>query len=260
MSLQLFDLVLDRIEEQYKKSELDLITFATYNEPTLDPHLKDRLLELTKRSFRYWFISNGTGITKDLVDFIIESRIQIAGFHINLPSIERSQYEVLVKASPDNVERLKTNLKYLLENLDKVNTTLKWMVHGKYDTQHEHNYQTINKFVNNFANVSVHKMGVVDRAGMLREHIDASKIEHPENSFLECSVKYLDNLYIGIDGNIFLCCQDYYEESSFGNLKESNIHELLNSKEREGAERDLMRKFCRKCAFAKSSYKPQDKP
>lgn len=248
MGLPLFEHILEEIARTYPKDELSIISFASYNEPTLDPHLKQRLRLLSDLGFAYWFISNGSGVSRELVDYIVREKIAIAGFHFNLPAIDPEAYHAAVAAPAENVFVIRDNLTYLLENRDRIGADIGIAVHGDLSEAHEHNYRQVKAFFEPYG-VEAGYQGVMNRAGMLADVVN-QWVDH-QTEMLECAVEYFDNLYIGVEGNVYLCCHDYYQKYSYGSLQETPLEELVHSEQHESAIQGFKGEFCRHCPFAR---------
>ena len=115
MDLNLFEHILNEISRTYSKKTFNIISFAAYNEPTLDPELKKRLGMLTESGFQYWFISNGSHMTADLVEFIIKEQIAIYAFLFNVPAIDPDEFHTAVQAPPEKIFTIRDNLLYLVK-------------------------------------------------------------------------------------------------------------------------------------------------
>ena len=73
MSLDLFKKILSEIRSVYQPWELNDISFATYNEPNLDDTFTEKLQLMTNAGFKYEHISNGSMITTELTDFLLDN-------------------------------------------------------------------------------------------------------------------------------------------------------------------------------------------
>jgi len=247
MTMGLFEAILKDISAAFPKTRLKTVSFAAYNEPTLDPFFKDRLRMLNKQGFDYWFITNGSRMTVDLIDFIIREKPLINCFHINLPAIDPTEYQQATAAPAQDIYQIRKNLTCLFENQKKIGSPMAIIVHGNGDESHKENYKRMQDFWKDYR-VNIVFQGVMNRAGMLNG-IAGSSIDHDSDN-VWCSARYFENLYIGVKGNLYLCCHDYYQKYSYGNMPDERLEILLASKKR----RDMLRKFthdyCRHCPFA----------
>ena len=130
----------------YPKKTLNILSFAAYNEPTLDPDFKKRLRILTESGFQYWFISNGSHMTSDLVEFIIKEQIAIYAFLFNVPAIDPDEFLTAVQAPPEKIFTIRDNLIYLLKERDKINADITIIVHGDQSRKHHRNFQRMQEF------------------------------------------------------------------------------------------------------------------
>ena len=248
MTMGLFATILAEISATFSKNQLKTISFAAYNEPTLDPHFKDRLRMLGQHGFDYWFITNGSRLTADLVDFITRERPAISCFHINLPAIDPDEYQQATTAPAQSISQIRENLAYLFENLEKTGPARTIIVHGKGDAIHVRNFKRMQEFWKGYP-VEIVFQGIMNRAGMLN-HIAGPPIDHGTDN-VRCTARYFENLYIGVNGNLYLCCHDYYKKYSYANMADDSLEILLRlKKKRRALLREFTHDFCRHCPFA----------
>ena len=247
MGLTLFENIIEQISTVYPKDELSVISFAAYNEPTLDPYFQKRLKVLTESGFKYWFISNASQMTWDLTDYMIKEKIAVYGFLFNVPAIDPDQFQAAVNVPARKIYAIRENLIYLLKRRHKLNADVTIIVHGDQSRMHQHNFQRMRSFFENYS-VNVVYGPVMNRAGML-DTVTHQKIDHQTDKLI-CRADYFDNIYIGVNANLYLCCHDYYQRYSYGNLSDASLKKLLTSKKRCKEELRFKRDFCRFCPFA----------
>jgi radical SAM protein with 4Fe4S-binding SPASM domain len=247
MAMGLFETILKNISAAFPRTRLKTVSFAAYNEPTLDPFFKDRLRMLSQYGFDYWFITNGSRMTTSLVDFITREKPSISCFHINLPAIDPDEYQRATAAPAQDISQIQENLARLFENQRRIGQAMTIIVHGKGDDVHTKNFRRMKEFWRNYP-VRVVFQGVMNRAGML-DHIAGPPIDHHSDK-VWCTARYFENLYIGVTGNLYLCCHDYYQKYSFGNMTDDSLAILLASKERRAMLRKFTHDFCHHCSFA----------
>ncbi|MCX6558549.1 MAG: SPASM domain-containing protein, partial [Candidatus Aminicenantes bacterium] len=243
----LFEAILKDISAAIPKSRLKTVSFAAYNEPTLDPFFKDRLRMLGRYGFDYWFITNGSRITSDLVDFLSREKPLITNFHINLPAIDPDEYRQATSAPAADINQIRENLARLFKNQGEKGPPMAIIVHGKSDAIHLNNFNRMKEFWKDYP-VKIVFQGVMNRAGML-DHIAGPPVDHGSDE-VWCTARYFENLYIGVAGNLYLCCHDYYQKYSFGNIADERLETLLASIKRKDMLRKFTHDFCRHCPFA----------
>jgi radical SAM protein with 4Fe4S-binding SPASM domain len=247
MGMELFAAILNDISAAFPKARLKTISFAAYNEPTLDPFFKDRLRMLGRHGFDYWFITNGSRMTADLADFIARERPSISCYHINLPAIDLDEYHQATAAPADDINSIRKNLARFFKTQGNTYPAISIIVHGNGDAIHINNFKRMKEFWRDYQ-VKVVFQGVMNRAGMLKD-ITGPPVDHGTD-MVWCSARYFENLYIGVKGNLYLCCHDYYQKYSFGNMADEQLEILFASKKRRDMLRKFTHDFCRHCSFA----------
>ncbi len=248
MDLDLFDCILKEISRTFSRDNLNIISFAAYNEPTLDPYFKERLCMLTELGFQYWFISNGSHMTPALVEFIIREQIAVYTFLFNVPALDPAEFHAAVHVPAGHINTIRENLIFFLKHRKKINVDITIVVNGDQSQRHHRNYQHVKDFFKGYG-VNIAFGPVMNRAGMLDEVVGQS-VDH-QTAQLACAVNYLNNIYVGVEANIYLCCHDYYQKFSYGNLMDASLKALLNSRNRHITLENFRKKFCRYCPFAR---------
>lgn len=227
---------------------IDLIAFSSYGEPTLDPHFKDRLLELAKRGLRYWNITNGTRFTEDLVEFFVAHADLYSRFMvINVPTIDDATYEGLAGAPAHQARQMREGLHRLGPHLKPQGLTAKLTVLGGNDEAHQ---RQIDRIAQEFGDYGyrIERNTLSDRAGELRPFVD-NHFHIPKA--VGCSDGRLDRyLHIGVKGNVYLCCHDYWQRYSYGTIGPSRLPEILASSRRDSMIRAILDQMCRNCQSA----------
>jgi len=251
MNMELFETILYRIMEFQSGKDLPLISFAAYNEPSMDPLFTQRLRLMTELGFTYWWISNLSCMTKEIVSFLHEFSPRTTNFHINMPSCKPERLSELVGIPLPEAREHIESLKLFLEEEMELSKRVDLVVHGDGSARHHEDFKHILEWASPSL-AKVHKAGLVNRAGML-EGV-GSYVDYHSAALLRCGVSYTSNVYIGVDGNVYLCCHDYYQRTSFGNLSQHSLQSLIGSAEYRAAYTLLRESFCRYCVFAVSPW------
>ncbi|OGD29265.1 MAG: hypothetical protein A2Y56_10555 [Candidatus Aminicenantes bacterium RBG_13_63_10] len=247
MSAELFEAVLDEVSQAFTKRQLHTVSLAAYNEPTLDPLFEERLLCLTRKGFDYYFITNGTGVTEALVDFLLRERVRMSSFHINLPAIDPEEYARTTGGRPEDVPALRRGLAYLFRHRADFGVKMSLVVHGDGGEAHRRNFERMMEFWRE-ERIQVLFMPVMNRAGLLEEVIPPP-IDHGTDR-VWCKARHIESLYVSVEADLYLCCHDYHQQSVYGSLKRSSLRDLLRSEARAQAIREFKAQFCRRCSFA----------
>lgn len=247
MSAELFEAVLDEVSRTFTKRQLRTVSLAAYNEPTLDPAFRERLVTLARKGFDYYFITNGTGVTEDLVDFLVRESIPISSFHVNLPAVDPEEYGRATGGRPEDVLALRRGLAGLFRRGADFGAKMTLVVHGDGGEGHRRNFERVQDFWRGEA-VSVLFLPVMNRAGLL-DKVIPPPIDHGTDR-VWCRSRHLDSLFVNVEAGLYLCCHDFHQESVYGNLTRSPLRDLLRSEARAQAIREFKAQFCRRCSFA----------
>lgn len=257
MDLELFKRILTEIRSVYTIQEFNDISFATYNEPNLDDTFKEKLQIMTDLGFRYEHISNGSMITTELTDWLIENPQNIKQFRLNIPTMDETKWKDITGSSVSVMYRMYYQLMYLFENSSRLNFPITVIVNGDGSEAHKQEFLKVyDKFKRCPPGINFSMTGLIDRAGTLDgAECETQKINHGEIDWgdqpLGCSAGYFENLYFGVNGNVFYCCHDFHQEHSCGNIKEQSLREILNSEEYQTQKAKFQQAFCRKCEQAR---------
>jgi radical SAM protein with 4Fe4S-binding SPASM domain len=246
MDINLFEYILKEIRKTYTKEELNVTAFSVYNEPTLDPLFMDRLRMMTDMGFTHLCVTNGSNFTKKLVDTIAENKFNILQFFINLPTVSGEEARKIMGISSNYLEKVLERLDYLLKKINTTAIPVKITVNGNGSLDHKNTFlEVCKRFA--YYGTEVTMLRVINRAGML-ENIIQSKIDRGPHKDLTCRKQYFEHLYFGVKGNIYLCCHDYYQTYSYGNITEKPLRKLIDSDERKNTIKEFKRNFCRYCS------------
>jgi|TARA_R110000824_G_scaffold15267_1_gene64367 radical SAM protein with 4Fe4S-binding SPASM domain len=255
MDLDFFRHILREIRSVYTPRELNVISFSVYNEPTLDPTFKEKLQIMTDMGFNYWFLSNGSGMTKELVDFLIEYPQNIYDVRLNIPTMDEDDWKAITGTTVKMMYKQYYELCYFFERTDRLNFPITVMVNGDGSDSHKKTFLSVYEKFKRFNNLHVSMTGLVDRAEMLKG-VKTDKQSMPHSSVdykgktLTCGMNYFNNLYFGIEGNVYFCCHDYFQKYSFGSVKDKPLKELIQSDERATQMARFNDDFCSKCSQA----------
>jgi radical SAM protein with 4Fe4S-binding SPASM domain len=257
MTLDQFRKILTEIRSVYTPWELNDVSFATYNEPNLDDGFKEKLQLMTDMGFNYEHISNGSMVTTELTDWLIENPQNIKNFRLNIPTLDEKKWKDITGASTAVMYRMYYQLMYLFENSQKLNFPITVIVNGDGSASHKEEFMKVyQKFQRCPPGINFSMTGLIDRAGTL-EGAECETQKLPTGSIdwgdqpTRCNAGYFDNLYFGIKGNVFYCCHDYHQEYSCGNINDIPLKELLSSEAYETQKLRFQQDFCRKCEQAR---------
>lgn len=244
MSLDLFTQVIGELGglgNQFRR-----ISFSHYNETLLDPLLVDRIQIAHNLSYiDYLLIFSNLSIlprnlTKDL-EFAKERIV----FNVNLPTTDRERYKRI--HGFDHYLAVDAHIHELIQAGFNVKINAQ---KNAYTTDED--VEGVARLYGNKAKVSILKSD--DRSGLVAGF---ARNRH-EGLIKGCSTRRaIDYVHVGVNGEVFLCCQDYFKRYRFGNIQESSLAEILSSPQARRylgyiyGERVAPNDFiCRNCEFA----------
>ena len=257
MDLELFRKILLEIRSVYNIWELNDISFATYNEPNLDNTFKEKLQLMTDMGFQYEHISNGSMVTTELTDWLIENPQNIKQFRLNIPTMDEKRWKDMTGASTAVLYRMYYQLMYLFENSPKLNFPITVIVNGDGSEDHKQEFMKVyQKFQRCPPGINFTMTGLIDRAGTLdgvsceTQELNRGPIDW-EDQPTRCNAGYFENLYFGVKGNVFYCCHDFHQDYSCGSIIDTPLKELLSSGAYQTQKERFQKDFCRKCEQAR---------
>lgn len=222
------------------------IAFAAYNEPTIDPLFINRLEILKSENLIYWNITNGTHLTPQIVDYFVNNLDLIARFFvINVPAINPEEYVSYGGGTTHQLHLLKNGLHRLGPYIKSHHINAHITVLGTYNINHNTNYKQIQDEFGKYG-YAINQSSVQDRAGTLRPFVN-NGINH---AVVKDCYKFKGNLYFGLEGNVYLCCHDFYETYTYGNIHEKPLKEIIGSQTHLKIIEKMKSEMCRKCGEA----------
>jgi len=244
MPMDLFARVMSELGES--GGRLKRVSFSHYNETLLDPHLTERVRIASALPYidHILIFSNLSLLRDSLVDDLSFAKQRLV-FNINLPTTDRERYKTI--HGFDHYSAVEANIDKLLNAGYKLRINAQRNV---YTTDDDVN--GVEKLFGNRVKVSILQSD--DRSGLVPGFDSARH----EGRIIGCVTRrVIDFVHIGVEGEVFLCCQDYFKKYQLGNIREQNLKQILSSdKTREYlgyiyGEVDAPNDFlCRSCEFA----------
>lgn len=193
------------------------------NEPFLDTKLleRSRYIKQTIPNSRITVTTNGSKFYPELVDELMKDN----PFHhifISMQGIEKEPYENTMRGSL-KFEETKRNVEYLIQKRNQLCPELKITV-----TMVKTNLIDVDKAVNYWKSLGVNsKYTALENRG---ENNTFFYKLNPNKSirFNHCT-RLFKQAYILFNGDMVLCCTDYFKTMVLGNVAESSIYEVWNS-------------------------------
>ncbi len=248
MSQELFERIVDEVAAFGDNAVV--VSLSNYNEPTFDPLFEDRVRYLFRRGLPVSLLTNASGFTPERAE-LFESLGRFRYIGVNLPTLRPERYEKL--HGTRDLARVVANMDAMHARELSEETAI--VVLGEEDEEH----------LRDVAEIRAHfePKGWVVKQFKIRSRPDSGTyvIEPPPLKKLRgCELvgsRPFEHLHITGAGAAVLCCQDYYEKLTVGDLKTQSVAEILGGDTMarlrrwtygvEEAPEDFL---CRRCEFA----------
>ncbi len=248
MSQELFERIVDEIAEF--GDEKVVVSLSNYNEPTFDPLFEERIRYLFAKRIPVSILTNASGFTPERAE-LFEKLGRFRYIGVNLPTLRPDRYEKL--HGTRDLPRVLANMDALHARSLSDETTI--VVLGEEDAEH----------LRDVAELKAHfePKGWAVKQFKIRSRPDSGTyvIEPPPLKKLKgCELvgsRPFEHLHVTGTGTAVLCCQDYYEKLTVGDLKTHSVAEILGGETMarlrrwtygvEEAPEDFL---CRRCEFA----------
>ncbi|MEO0435233.1 MAG: radical SAM/SPASM domain-containing protein, partial [Cyanobacteria bacterium J06656_5] len=225
-------------------SEIDTLKFVTFhffNEPLLDPLFQERIACLQKFGLKLALYTNGSMVTKEVVQFLSDSGV-IHDIVVNLPSLKKAEFEEITGRRHFNKSIQALNI------LKNSGLPFQVSVNGLPDVAKK-KVQMIQSEMG--LGSQVFSASTCDRSGVLSNGYFQNV--HIKNRLNGCSWP-VNHAYFGVDGTVFLCCNDYYKTERLGSVVNQSLEQIFSSKKAVDIRRRIFGvnvasedHVCRKC-------------
>ncbi|MEO8430404.1 MAG: radical SAM/SPASM domain-containing protein [Acidobacteriota bacterium] len=248
MSQELFESLVDQVVAIGGKNVV--VFLSNYNEPSFDPLFEDRVRYLFRHGLPVSILTNGSGLTPERCD-LFESLGRFRYIGVNLPTLRPERYEKL--HGTRDLARVLANLDAIRAREIAEETAIVCL--GEEDEEHLRDLEEIR--------ARYEGSGWVVKKFKIRSRPDSGTyvVEPPPIKKLRgCELlgsRPFEHLHITATGTAVLCCQDYYEKLTIGNVKTQTVAEILGGDTMArlrrwtyGVEEAPDDFLCRRCEFA----------
>ncbi|MDQ0773028.1 hypothetical protein QF026_001494 [Streptomyces aurantiacus] len=214
MPMDLFEEVVAKLNAV---GTIDYVTFQFFNEPTLDKYFTDRVKVLAEHGMQLALYSNVSALTQDKIDALKRYGV-LRHLIVNMPSVDEREFAELtgsrsyahttanIQAAIDAGLRVQIVVngvgERLARNLDGVTRR----------------YQPLGIEV--FPSLTCDRAG--DVSGAYAQGVRVA------GRLTGCGWP-VHHANFSVAGDLFLCCNDYYQREVFGNIRDGSIDELMTS-------------------------------
>lgn len=218
MSLQFFKKI---IEKAVKHETIRFVTFNSYNETTINPILDKYILVLADSNMKLQLHTNGTGLTFNKLRLLAQCDV-LDSLFFNIPTLNELDFYNLTRAPVKSYKLLREKV----ESAMKLGLPIKFSVQGNAYTVKDTTDQIRYWLGSAFDQDMISNWHTTDRAGLLRN--EYSHNVNIRGKLMGCT-DVLQRLYVGVKGDCFQCCEDYYQETVYGNIMDGEISQILLS-------------------------------
>ena len=248
MTQELFESIVDQCQAAAGKGFV--VFLSNYNEPTVDPLFEERCLALFARGLPVSILTNASHFTPDRA-----MRLERAGkfryIGINLPTLDPERYFKL--HGTRDLDRVLANIDAMRASALSEETAI--VVLGDEDDAHRRDVEAIReRFAPKGWDVRPFKIRSRPASGTFVPEPPAKKV------LRGCELmgsRPFEHLHVTATAKAVLCCQDYYERLTVGDLKTQTVAELLGGDTMArlrrwtyGVEEAPDDFLCRRCEFA----------
>lgn len=214
MTMDLFEEIVAKLAEL---STIEYVTFQFFNEPTLDRYFTDRVAVLARHGLPLALYTNGSGLTPDRIGMLERSGV-LRHLIVNLPSVNPAEFCDLTGSRTYG-----TTTRHV-EAAARTGLRVTIVVNGRGDRL-TRNLQGVAARYEPLG-VEVTPTLTCDRAGEIGA--EYAQDVHVTGRLTGCGWP-VSHANFSVTGDLFLCCNDYYQRERFGNIRDGSIHDLLTS-------------------------------
>lgn len=249
MSLEFYERVVEQVA-QFRET-LDGVFMINYNEPTVDPRFLDQVRILTRHGLKAAVNTNGSGLKPAVVDEILKLG-GLGYLSVNLSTIDRENY--IRDRGRDHLDKVLQNLDYV-KNF-QIAAQMDIAVLGEEDEEHERQFTGITRRFEGSC-FTVKKFPIMNRGGWIEK---GNRPPEPIRALGGCEnlgSRPIEHVHINPKGECIMCCQDYGNDYVIGDLRESDLTDILSGdraatirRQVYGLEEAPDDFLCRRCTFA----------
>lgn len=230
------------ILNQVKKAGVKNVTFNFFNEPTIDPFFEYRLREVKKYNLVLTLHTNGSNLSERIIRLLIEYKSNINMIRINIPSLNSDIYYRMTGF------QLNSKLLDRIDSLRLSGIPIELVLNG---TRGEIN-KNLPLFYEKYPRNIIFSIPSHDRAGILKnkyfQNVQVS------GELFGCD-RLLNTINVTTNGDVTICCNDYFKKYIIGNLLNNSLEEIMKSDKAQSIRKMVFGNdspsdfLCRHCSY-----------
>jgi len=214
MPMSLFEEIIEKISPY---DTIRYVTFHFYNEPTLDRFFNERIAVLQEHGLLLRLFTNATHLTENKIETLKRAGVLYA-LVVNLPALKEEDFLGLTQS--------KTHAR-TLRNIDAAiesELPVEIVVNGLGEDLSRRVSELRKRY--EVRGVPVNSTLLSDRAGTVAgRYNQAIRIEGP----LRGCAWPVNHAHFSVKGDMFICCNDYYQREIYGNIRSGSVHEIMTN-------------------------------
>ncbi len=224
MPMALFEEIVAKLSDQ---PSVGYVGFQFYNEPTLDKFFAERIAALRSAGLKLALYTNASGLTESKLDLLQRSGV-LLHLVVNLPSLDEGQFAALTgsatyRRSVGNLDLAVSMgispISVAVNGFGSARDTSVRLLEERYGPSGVEVYPTV----------------LSDRAGQI-ERDPVNERVRITGRLTGCSYP-VNHAQFSVRGDMFMCCNDYYQRETFGNVRDGSIHDIMTSRAAVGLRR-----------------------
>ena len=214
MPMPLFEEIVEKISVY---DTIRCVTFHFFNEPTLDPFFEERVAVLEAHGIPLWLFTNATRLTEKRIEMLKRPGV-LGRLVVNLPTLHEEEFRTLTHSK---------TYPAVIQNLDlalAAGLPVEIAVTGAGEELNRRLNELRERYEPRGAKVKA--TCTADRAGALSgTYYEGVWVDGRLNG---CAWP-VNHAYFSVAGDMFICCNDYYQREKFGNIRSGSVHEIMTS-------------------------------
>ncbi|MEU4359958.1 radical SAM/SPASM domain-containing protein [Streptomyces virginiae] len=194
----------------------EYVTFQFFNEPTLDRYFVQRLEVLAARGMPLALYSNASALTAGKIAALQRTGV-LKHLIVNIPAVEEAEFAALTGSR---------SFRHTVGNTEAAlaaGLPVQVVVNG-VGSRLERNLAGVERHFTPLG-AEVYPSMTCDRAGELGG--EYAQDVHVEGRLTGCGWP-VQHVNISVAGDLFLCCNDYYQRETFAHIRDGSIDELMS--------------------------------